>query len=132
LANDHPVDEATVMDDDVGDEGNVSIWTRPMSMLAPIDAKKNKSQKTGGYMSKEDRNMCRSWVTISKIQFTMPSKKEKLYWRKVTQDFYEHRKLAPFKIYSNHGQLSVQKRWGSSNLRSKNFAVRSSMFVSTP
>jgi hypothetical protein len=53
----HPVEEATVMDD----EDNVSM---DVTEADPGTSIKKKSQRTGGCMTKEDRCIFRSWISI--------------------------------------------------------------------
>jgi hypothetical protein len=47
--DDHPMDEATTVDDDNGNEGDAAMDQ------ADSDTNTEKSQKTGGYTTKEDR-----------------------------------------------------------------------------
>jgi hypothetical protein len=75
-------------------------------------AKKKKiSKRTASYTPKEDGFLCQSWLAISQDAISGAEQKGKAYWRRVNVDYHEHRQLKPFKIHSDHDQVSIQKRW---------------------
>jgi hypothetical protein len=67
-----------------------------------------KDPKNRGFMVKQDRYL------LAKMQFCDAEKKPRTYWTywwKVTKFFHEPWKFSPYNIYSDGGQVSIQKRW---------------------
>jgi hypothetical protein len=108
---DHTMGQVTAVDDDTSNEGELAMDESGAEDAHAGDGKK-KSQRTAGYTGKEDQCLCRSWLAISQDPIYGAEQKRNSYWRKVTQDFHERRQLAPFRIHSDRGQNSIQKRRG--------------------
>jgi hypothetical protein len=88
----------------------------------PAAKKKKKiSKRTAGYTAKEDFCLCRSWLAISQDAISSAEQKGKAYWKRVTIDYHERRQLKPFKIHSDRGQLSIQKRWSLIQMETNKF-----------
>jgi hypothetical protein len=80
------------------------------TMVTDDVAKKKKiSKRIAGYTPKEDVCPCRSWLAIS--QGAIFGAEQKGKWKRVTVNYHERRQLKTFKIHSDHGQVSIQKRW---------------------
>jgi hypothetical protein len=109
------------VEDEVGDEDDMAMDE------AKDDAENRKIQRTGGNMTKKDLYICRSTIfqrpriAISQGSISGAEQKGKSYWRKVIQDFHEHQKLSPFKIYCDHREQSIQKRWGFNDQETNKF-----------
>jgi hypothetical protein len=73
--------------------------------------KKGTSQRTIAYNNKEDLVLFHSWLFISQVPICGSKQKDQVYWRKVTQDLHERRKLAMYWVHSIHSQQSLQNRW---------------------
>jgi hypothetical protein len=78
---------------------------------ATVAKKKKISKRTSGYTPKEGICLCRSWLLLAKTPFLASSKRAKPIGGGVIIDYHERWQLKPFKIHSNHGQVSIQKRW---------------------
>jgi hypothetical protein len=107
---DESEEEDTEVDLDVDVSGDVAVDTKSTG-TATVAKKKKISKRTVGYTPKEDVCFCRSWLAISQDAISGAHQKDKAYWRRVTIDYHEHRQLKPFKIHSDRGQVSIQKRW---------------------
>jgi hypothetical protein len=69
---------------------------------------------TACYTDKEGQCICKSLVAINQNPIYGAEQKDNFIFieRKVTQDFHERRRLAPFCIHIGHGQVPIQKKWG--------------------
>jgi hypothetical protein len=77
----------------------------------PTAKNKKISKRTAGYTPKKDIFLCQSWLAISQYAISDAEEKGKACWKRVTVDYHERRQLKPFKIHSDRGQVSIQKRW---------------------
>jgi hypothetical protein len=55
--------------------------------------------------------LCQSRLAISQDAIFGAEQKGKAYWKRMTVDYHEHLQIKPLKIHSDHGQVSIQKRW---------------------
>jgi hypothetical protein len=90
---------------------------------ATATKKKKISKRTSGYTLKEDVCLCRSWLAISQGTISGAELKGKAYWRRVTVDYHESPQFKPFKIHSDYGQVSIQKRWSLIQQETNKFSV---------
>jgi hypothetical protein len=91
---------------------------------ATLTKKKKISKRTSGYTLKEDVCLCRSWLAISQETISGAELKGKAYWRRVTVDYHERQQLKPFKIHSDYGEVSIQKRWSLIQQETNKFCRR--------
>jgi hypothetical protein len=112
-------------DDDADPDGDVPEDATATATGDDAAAKKKKiSKRTAGYMAKEDVCLCRSWFVISQDAISDAEQKGKAYWKRVTVDYHERRQLKPFKIHSDRGQVSIQKRWSLIQMETNKFLWR--------
>jgi hypothetical protein len=98
-------------DDDTNTDNNVPKDVTVTATGTAAAKKKKVSKRTAGYTPKEDVCLCRSWLAISQDAISGTEQKGKAYWKRVTVDYHERRQLKSFKIHSDRGQVSIQKRW---------------------
>jgi hypothetical protein len=99
-------------DEDADPDGDMPEDSMAIATGDDPAAKKKKkiSKRIAGYMTKEDICVCRSWLAISQDAISGAEQKGKAYWKRITVDYHERRQLKPFKIHSDRGQVSIQKR----------------------
>jgi hypothetical protein len=115
-------DESEDNDDDADLDSDVpEDATATATGNGPAAKKKKISNTTTGYTGKEDVCLCRSWLAISQDAISGAMQKGKAYWKRVSVDYHEWRQLKPFKIHSDHGQVSIQKRWSLIQMETNKF-----------
>jgi hypothetical protein len=95
-------DYDTEEEDDASVDPYIEVEGVAMSGTDTITQKRI-SKRTADYTTKEDVFLCRSWLAISQDSTYGAKQKGEAYWKRVTADFHERRKLKPFKIHSDCG-----------------------------
>jgi hypothetical protein len=113
--------DTTVFDDGEGggfDEGEIEVEDEGVS----DGKKKGVSQRTGGYIDKEDLVLCQSLLATSQYSICRAEQTGNAYWRNVTKDFHERRLLPPFELKVTATNFQSKRGGRTSNKRLTCFA----------